>query len=252
MAKINYLAPTEQEIWSLINEKEYIDNELIRLVFPDKSPEYVRKILHSLWKKGYLKRVQRDFYVHPEQVDYWALALRLHEGYLGLSSALRLHNLIDYEDVSIYVMTKEDYNKINFGEHEIIYLPLGAAYTGFKQYGKYTASTPEKTIFDCLLKANLVGYGIITKAIYSSSSFDWDEFLAFFRMTDNKSLHQRTGYILELLESEAKMKIPKHVIPYLKSQRGNNVHLGEGKTVFNKDWNIQDGLGREKIIGWWH
>jgi len=255
MGKKIYLSPTEQKIWEQIKDKSFIDTELIRIIFPDYSLGFVYKILHSFYKKGWLKKAKRNFYYVPENVsNYWDIALKVHSGYLGLSSALRFHNLMSYEDFRIFVITRERYDKIKLENYDVAFLPLRNYYKGFKRYGEYFVSTPEKTIFDCFLKVGLVGYSIVTSALNDTKNFDWKEFLSYFKGSNNKSLHQRTGYILELMAEKINFNVPRFVLSYLSSMKGSRAKLGgsRGKSVFSKKWNIQDGVGEKNIFGWWY
>ena len=40
------------------------------------------------------------------------------------------------------------------------------------------------------------------KALYEAKKLDWDEFIDYFKRTDNAALHQRTGYILEMMKDK--------------------------------------------------
>jgi len=113
MYENNYLSRTEQEIWRYISSKDIIDNELLKLIFPDLSQNNRNKILHSLFKKGYLKRAGRDVYYNLNNLDdYYKLALKIYPGYIGLTSALKYYNLTEYEDFTIFIITEKKY-KIN-------------------------------------------------------------------------------------------------------------------------------------------
>ena len=78
MDKNNYLTPQEQKIWQYIRDKDIIDNELIKDIFPEIKNNKRNKILHNLYKKDYIKRARKSLYYNPELLnDYYKLALRI-------------------------------------------------------------------------------------------------------------------------------------------------------------------------------
>ncbi len=251
----NYIAREEQKIWQYIKDKDIIDNELIKLICPDLSQGKRNKILHRLYRKDFLKRLRKDIYYNPEKLkNFYKLALKVREGYIGLNSALRFYNLIEYEDFTIFVMTKNFKGKIDLEEkYTIEFIPLKNLFIGFEKKGDFYISSIEKTLFDCFLKPKFIGFTNITKALYDAK-IDWNRFISFFKLTQNNSLHQRTGYILELMKKNTKLKIPSFVFELLIKKVKNPVKLMpiNLKSTFNKKWKIQDNIGKEKILSWWY
>ncbi len=254
MDKKNYLTRKEQEIWEYIKDKEIIDTELIRQIFPEISSNKKNKILYSLCKKGNIKRVRNGLYYNPMSIkSFYKIALRIKEGYVGLSSALRYYNLIEYEDFTIFIMTKNFQKNIALEgtKYEIRFIPLKELFSGFEKKDDIYISSIEKTIFDCFLKPKYIGFSALTKALYDAK-IDWNKFISFFRLTKNNSLCQRAGYILELLKDNKKMKIPLFVFEFLLKRVKNPVKLLpiKAKSSFNEKWMIQDNLGKENILSW--
>jgi predicted transcriptional regulator of viral defense system len=256
MDKKNYLSKGEQRLWEYIKDKEIIDNELVRQIFPEMPQNKRNKLLHNLYNKGYLKRAKKDLYFNPEGIkNLHKLALEMHEGYIGLNSALRYYNLLDYEDFTIFIMTK-DYQKKNIlkgTEYSVCFIPLKSLFAGFEKKKGIYISSLEKTLFDSLLKPKFVGLTNITKAIYDSK-INWPRFISFFRLTANSSLYQRTGYILEMMKNNTRLKVPSFVFKFLLKRVKNPVKLApEGKkTRFNKKWKVQDNIGERNILSWWY
>jgi len=256
MYKKNYLTGTEQNIWQYINDKEMLDNELISQIFPEMSENKRNKTLHSLYKKGYLKRARKDLYYNPEKLNsFYKLALKIREGYIGLSSALRYYNLIEYEDYTIFIMTKSYQKKMPLKgtQYQLCYIPLKEFFTGFEKKENIQISSVEKTLFDCFLKPSYIGFTNIAKVLYDAK-MDWKRFMEFFKLTNNNSLCQRTGYILDMMKKETKLAVPDFVFKMLLKHVQNPVKLMSlnTKSVFNKKWKIQDNLGKEKILSWWY
>lgn len=255
MPKKNYLTREEQNIWEYISGKEVVNNELISNIFPEMPQNKRNKLLHNLYEKGYLNRARKDLYYNARKLDsFYKLAMEINEGYIGLGSALRHYNLIEYEDFTIFVMTR-DFQKnipLNGTEYGIIFIPVKNLFTGFRKEGDFYISTVEKTIFDCFLKPRFVGFANITKALYDAK-LDWNKFLGFFRIAGNNSLCQRAGYILEMMKKAAKLNIPEFVLESLQKNAKTPVKLAatKGKSVFSRRWKVEDNVGEKNILSWW-
>ncbi len=249
MVKFNYLSRREQEIWDLTQDKEILDKELLEQIFPEYLPN---KILFNLAKKGFLKRARRDLYYNPLKLsDFNLLALKIRSGYIGLSSALKYYGLLDYEDFTIMVMTTNFQKKRTLPgtKYTLNYIPLKHLFCGYEKKESIYVSSLEKTFFDCFLKPNYVGYTNLTKALYQTK-IDWQKFLGFYE-TANNSICQRTGYILDLMK-KTKLKVPVFVLDYLLKRVKSPVKLGKGKSLYNKKWKIEDGMGEKNILSWWY
>lgn len=256
MVKKNYLSKAEQYIWEYLSQKEIIDTELVAEIFPEFSSHKINQLLYNLSKKGYLCRARRDFYYNPATItSFYQLALRLHPGYIALSSALRYYHLLEYEDFTIFIITRSFRRKMDLKgtKYTLSYIPFGALYLGYEKKDDIYISTLEKTLFDCLKKPSLLGVSTIVKAFYEAGNIDWQQFLSFFRQVKASAICQRTGYLLELLHTETKKKIPREVLTFFLSKVRSTVKLGSstGPTEYNSKWKIQDNIGKEKIFGWY-
>lgn len=255
MPKKDYFSREEQRLWEYIKDKEIIDSELVKQIFPDFKQSKINKLLHKLAKKKYLKRARKDLYYNPEQLkSLHKLALRVKNGYIGLSSALRYYNLIAYEDFTIFIITENFRQKIDLKgtNYTVEFIPLGHFFTGFEKKDEIYISSIEKTLFDCLLKPKSIGLTNITKAFYDAK-IDWHTFISFFKLTKNHSLYQRTGYLLDLMKKNTKLKVPKFVFDFLLQNIKNPVKLSSNKapSKFNKKWLVEDNIGKDKILSWW-
>lgn len=252
----NYLTREEQNVWEYIRDKEIVDNELLRMIFPDMKENKRNKILHNLYRKRYLLRARKDLYYNPDNLrDFYQLALRIREGYIGLSSALRCHNLIEYEDFTIFVMTRKFQKKMDIKgtQYTIQFIPLQHLFAGFEKKEGIYISTVEKTLFDCFLKPRHIGFTNITKALYDAK-IDWHKFISFFKLTQNNSLCQRTGYILEMMKKNTHLEVPSFVFEFLLKKVKNPVKLLSlrARSRFNRKWEVQDNMGEKNILSWWY
>ncbi len=257
MLQKNYLSRGEQRIWEYLKDKEIIDTELVTAIFPELTSHQRNQLLHNLAQKDYLRRARRNLYYNPATItDFHHLALQIHPGYIALSSALRYYHLLEYEDFTIFIITRSFRKKIDLRgtKYTLQYIPFGKLYTGYEQKDNVYISTLEKTLFDCLKKPGLPGFSVITKAFYDTKNINWPIFLSFFKPIKTPALYQRTGYLLELLQQETKMRIPNEVFRFFLSKVKNPIKLsaGKGSTKYNSKWKIQDNVGKEKIVGWWY
>lgn len=182
------------------------------------------------------------------------MALRIKDGYLGLSSALKYYNLIEYEDYTIFIITKKYQKNVNINgtKYNIKFIPLKELFVGFEKKNNFYVSTIEKTIIDCFIKSRYVSYSVITKAIYDSN-IDWKEFVKLIKKIKNNSLNQRLGYLLELMKKITGYKIPNFVLETLEKGIKTPIKLSnlKGKTTYNPKWKVQDNIGSEEILSWW-
>lgn len=252
MSKNYYLTYEEQRIWEFISNKEIVDKELVSLIFPEMSGNKINKLLHNLYSKGYLKRAKRNIYYTKNLSDFHKLALRINEGYIGLFSALKVYGLIDYEDFTIFVMTRAKREEIDLGEHTIRYMPLKEKYGGHILRDGIRVSTLEKTFYDCFLKIRYSNLNVLTKAIYQSDDINWKTFTGLLK-NENQSIQQKAGYVLDLLDKETDFNIPSYVLKTFQAGIRYPVRLGPKKeTRFIGDWKIQTSLAKEQILSWWY
>jgi predicted transcriptional regulator of viral defense system len=253
MLEKNYLTPNEQRLWEYIKDKDIVDSELAGQIFPDMGEAWRDKALHGLHKKGCLKRAKKGLYFNPERLeDPYGIALRIREGYIGLGSALSFYKLSGYEGFGVSVMTRgfRKNTPLEGTGYTIEFIPLGKLFTGFSRQGGIYVSSVEKTLFDCFLKPAKVGFSNIAWAVCEAEP-DWRGFLGFFKLTDNKALRQRAGYILRLVQTEAGKDIPEYVFRELQKGVDSPARLfGPGAGRYDREWKIQDNLGKERILPW--
>lgn len=201
------------------------------------------KILHNLTKKGKLIKLKKNHFVLAG-TDLMKIATELYPGYLCLDSALRVHNLIDYEVFTIYVATKNVRKKYSVGNYELRYIPFNKYFYGFWQGNNYTYSTLEKTIFDCFLNIRYISYPVILKALsqLNTKNFNWDYFI---ELCDNLSMteNQRIGYLLDL--ASIQNNIPLKVINYFNKLKKADTKLSSTsklKGKYNSKWKVIDNV----------
>jgi predicted transcriptional regulator of viral defense system len=256
----NYLTKKEQLIYNYLkNINIVIENKDLKDCFNDLDFKDISYILNSLYKKGYLYKINRSrFAVIKDRniKDLFKLATSIYSGYISLSSALYYYGLLDYNIYTIYIINTKKSKEINLGEYTLKYINITKKNNYVKNKDGFYISTIEKTIFDCFYKIEYAGgYSLLSKAIYEGyTKIDWTKFLEIYNKYASKRQHQITGYILELLITNCNIKIPKKVITYFKNKNKSKTKLLniKNKSKYIKKWEIEDNLGKDKILSWWY
>ncbi|MGM5484603.1 MAG: type IV toxin-antitoxin system AbiEi family antitoxin domain-containing protein [Nanobdellota archaeon] len=240
----NYLTPTEQKIIRLFRQSHKIHTSSeIKELFPEKN---INQILTNLTRKQYILRLKRSYYVLKEAFldDPYRIASELGAGPVCLITALRVHNLIDYEPSTIFVMTGRKSYRIKLLDYRLHFINLKHK-TGIEEKGGILVTDTEKTIIDCLaFPESAGGYGNVIKAL-EEADIKWSNMLRNLAAYDKSSLYQKLGYFLMRLGK----KTPDHVMRRLKSRVKNNLRLIPNSRIsytYNKEWRIMDNLGERR------
>jgi predicted transcriptional regulator of viral defense system len=255
-----YLTPGEQALFSALSSRHIIDTASLQEVFPDIPPLSLNKTVANLAKKGYLHRVKNGVFTvsgipseNPEIQDPLQIALMVCPGYIGFSSALRIYDLIPYEPFTVFVVTKKRSRETTIGEYTLRCVAMGKRCTGMTFHKGAYVSTLEKTFFDCFYKPQYAGgYAVITQALSQSPSIDWQKFCDYFS-SESSSLCQRTGYILDLLNTRTGI-VPETVLQFFRNRIKNNTRLaisGTGSGTYVRSWMLVDNIGTDNIFSWW-
>ena len=259
MQKNNYLSKEEQIIFTIINKTDVIDNTQIKEIIPNYSSQKINKLCHNLISKGYFYPIKRGVYLINEKSSEkpvinnpFKIASYVNKGYIGFSSALRIYDLISYEPFTIFIVTQNKSNEITIGNYLFKTISMGKKATGATFYKNTYVSTIEKTVFDCFYKPQYAGgYREFAKALINIKKINWDQVITYFNNFASDSLHQRTGYILELLQDEHFIHLPKHILKEFKKHIGNTTKLtpsGIPKGKYIKQWKLVDNLGKKTIL----
>jgi len=259
MKKKNYLSPEEQIIFSAITKTDVIDHSQIKEIFPNYTSQKINKLCHSLLSKKYLHPIKRGVYLvndtaseKPIIRNPFKLATYVNKGYIGFSSALRLYDLIDYEPFTIFIVTQKKSNMLTIGNYVFKTVSIGQKATGTTFFKNVYVSTVEKTVFDCFYKPQYAGgYRELAKALTNITKINWDKVLTYFELYASDALFQRSGYILELLNQERQLNIPKNILKEFKKHIKNTTKLIPGENNhgnYVKQWKLTDNLGKVTIL----
>lgn len=261
MSKLNGLSGLEQEVYFKASEAMHriVTHETI-LSWGIAGKGVINVILSNMCKKGWLIRLKRGVYMvgGPKGglEDVFYAAQTIFDGYLGFSTALNLHGLMDELPFTVYVVTVKVSGSRRLGSHEIKAVALGKRALGIERKGDYWISSVPKTIYDSLyLPEYGGGYPLALKAIHLAKMDEagWGEFLSYVEKFESDASCQKTGYLLELLSRKTGTPVPDSVIERLGKSVRSVVYLGKGKGgVYDKKWKLVDCIGEGRLLSWWH
>ena len=249
MKNYGYLTPEEQHLFSQISGYKgiFTSKDILNLTGKSKN-----RNLMNLNKKGYILRLKRGFYVTKDYLSEnpYKIAAELEKVVIGFISALKLHDLIDYEPNKIIVITGSNSYKLDILNYSIEYINLKQKW-GIEELNDIFITDIEKTILDSIFMPELSGgYPVIAKAIYDSE-IDWKRLISYLEKYNKSSLYQKLGYMLSLLKKKHK-KIPEYILKTAKKNIKNKLRLTSNsklKYKYIKDWKIMDNLGEKHILG---
>ncbi|MEF8849067.1 MAG: type IV toxin-antitoxin system AbiEi family antitoxin [Candidatus Thermoplasmatota archaeon] len=259
MHKKNYLTREEQILFSTIKKTDIINNSHIQKIFPKYPPKKINKICHKLMKKGYLTSIKRGLYLINETPSQkpiiknpFKIAQHLTQGYIGFSSALRIYDLTSYEPFTIFIINPKKSQEIKIGNYLFKTVSMGKKATGITYYKNLYTSNLEKTFFDCFYKPQYAGgYQEIINALNNTNKIKWQKLLQYFKKFASKSLFQRTGYILDLMNQKKMIKPPKYFLETFKKNIGNKTRLlptKKSKGQYIKKWKLLDNIGKKTLL----
>lgn len=110
----------------------------------------LKTTLSRLARSGAIVRLKRGVYSANPLRDIFACGQAVFGGYIGFSSALYLHGLIDETPFTVTVVTPAVSGSRSLGDFELLAVALGEKAVGFQRLGGLVVSTRAKTLFDCL------------------------------------------------------------------------------------------------------
>ena len=209
----------------------------------DTTENSLRVVINKLVKQGKIYNPVRGFYVSKHADPLW-VATTIYPGYISLSSAFYLYNLIDEYPFTVFIAS-EKRKVVTMGGQEFFYF-RAKNYLGIKEDG-YKVATAEKAIYDSLLHLDLVGAPMLSKALYYAT-IDSKTFIAISKKESN-AFFQRIGYLLSILPSLDAEK--KKLMLFCMKRKGTNAYLqGRKAGHYIKDWKLIDNVGKEVLLAW--
>lgn len=139
----------------------------------------LKTTISRLNKSGRIMRLKRGVYSVKPMRDALACAQDAFNGYLGFSTAMRVHGLISEIPFTLFVVTPGVSKRVEFGDYEFQAVALGSKAVGFEKKGIYVVSSRAKTLFDCIY---LPRYAVERAKLFDAFSragltcLEWKEF----------------------------------------------------------------------------
>ncbi|MDE1824964.1 MAG: hypothetical protein KGH77_02620 [Candidatus Micrarchaeota archaeon] len=208
------------------------------------SESSLRVTLSRLVKAGEIYNPVKGTYV-SKNADLFRVACQLHQGYISLSTAFYLHNLIEEFPFTVFVASNVR-KTVQIGNLEFVYFKA-RNYSGVEK-GDYPIASIEKAISDSLMHLPLTSFTMLAKVLYYAN-IDSSKLI---QLCDGGSsaLFQRLGYLLSLLPKLDKEK--SKVLRFCSKKIKTTAYLnGRRRGTYVAEWKIIDNLGKEAIMSWW-
>ena len=249
MKNYTYLSPKEQHIFSQIEDYNKIFTIIDIFNLMGKKEYYA---LMGLRNKGHIIRLRRGVYATKKAFleNPYKIAAELENGVIGFISALKMHELIDYEPNAIFILTESHSYNLQILNYRLCFINLKRKW-GFKDINGIFVTDIEKTFVDSVFKPDYSGgYPTIAKALFEAE-IEWRKLIGYLEKYGKSSLYQKMGYLLSLLHEKGKT-VPDYVFKVMKKNIKNKLRLvpnAKLKYLYIKEWKIMDNLGKNHILG---
>ncbi len=246
VTNIPALSPTEQRIYSKLYPKRVVTTDDVKEIEEDNPAKYIT----NLGKKGYFKKIKKGLYAiaPPDMIDqeelrpdkFLVASKTKDRYYISHHSALEIHGLAQTVHNRVYI-TAETPGR-SFSYDEIQYKIITTKhFFGFKSIdhlnSSIVVSDREKTVLDCIRYPKYAG-GMeeIIKSLEGLPSMDWNTLLKYLQRIDEKSLYQKTGFIMEKVGPEDFKKISDRLLSRVENR---TYYLDKSKdSYYVKKWNV--------------
>ncbi|MFB6215640.1 MAG: type IV toxin-antitoxin system AbiEi family antitoxin [Candidatus Aenigmatarchaeota archaeon] len=205
--------------------------------FLETSKRNAYRILTGMNRKGLAHRLERGKYILEEkwkELDIYEIVTHLiNASYLGFWSALHFHHMTEQVPSKVFLATTKRKRSMELQERTVKFVKIKREdFFGYSEYGRTVASTPEKTVIDCLRLPKYAG-GI--PQVYSAlnEEIDVERLVDYASKLGSSSVASRLGYFLErkdmLIRSE---ELKSNITTYTKLDPS-----GERENL-NKDWKL--------------
>ncbi|MBM4250279.1 MAG: hypothetical protein FJ149_12855 [Euryarchaeota archaeon] len=219
------------------------------------NPRAARTALVGLARKGYLLRIHRGLYgaVPPEhagtdyEIDRYIIAERAgrSKGAIGFHSALELHGAANAALSMVHYISAERVGAFSFQEVAYRFVTADASFgraTILRHGVEVTVTDRERTFLDCIRRPDLAG-GLeeMLKSLAAFHTVDTRVLGAYLARFGERSLNQRTGVILGLLQES--LRVPDEFLAGLRTAVGPKTYYLVPKMArrsgrLDRDWNV--------------
>ncbi len=242
------LSPTEQKIYSELYSERVVTTEDVKNIL--KNDQRAADYMNNLRKKGYFKQIRKGLYAiaSPDMVkeddfrpDKFLIASKLKdEYYISHHTALEIHGLAQTVHNRVYITSKKPGRSFTYKNIEYNILTT-KHYFGMEKRqhmnSSISVSDRERTILDCIRNLKYAG-GLeeVMKSYENLPSIRWDDLLDYLERINEKSLYQKTGFVLDKLDQT----IPDDIQEKFLSKVGKKTYyLDKDKESFYVEkWNL--------------
>jgi predicted transcriptional regulator of viral defense system len=257
------MTPSEQRLYIIALERRVITTR--DAIDAMGNGPATRKRLVYLTKKGYLIRIMRGLYgaVPPEsigteyEIDRYLIANRASRssGALAFHSALELHGVANSILNEIYCIMCGRIHPFNFQGVDYRFINASEVFGTspvIRQGIPVMVTNRERTFLDCIRRPELAGG--INELLMSLGTFHTIDTLIlgeYLGRFDERSLLQRTGVILSLLQED--LRIPEEFLAGIRTGVSKNVYyltpgMTRGLGRLDKEWNVIVPLNIEEVM----
>lgn len=246
--KTSSLSPTEQRIYSELYSERVVTTKDVRETLEEEkmATEYIT----NLRKKGFFKRIRKGLYaiappdmVNQDEIkpDKFLVANKIKdEYYLSHHSALEFHGLAQSIHNRVYITSKTSGRSFTYSGIEYKMITTKHFFGVEKTYhlnSIITVSDREKTILDCIRNPKYAGgWEELVKSLEKIPSIDKETLWIYLQRIDEKSLYQKTGFVLENID----LKNFEEISDKLLSEVGKRTYYidKEKDSQYVKRWNL--------------
>lgn len=232
------------------------------------SADYARVVLHRLDSDGWMKQIvpgqyelipaERGEYAFPDTNPFFIGSQLVEPYYFSFATSAYHHGLTTQAFGRTYIATKNGLThlrRVRGNDYQIVNLPQAKffGYTELDAYGQLVQIADiEKTVLDSLDRPQYAGDvpEIATMLWRGKNRLNWEKMSAQTEPFRTKSLNQRLGYLLKVLDLE----IPTSVLDRLAANIGKTAcYLGAsgrwGKGgQFDPIWKVVDNIPRSILL----
>lgn len=247
------MTPGEQRLYLFALERRVFRTKEAGKVL-DNGP-LARKLLMNLNKKGYIVRIMRGYYgaIPPEFVGtpYEIDRYLISHGACGPSGALAFHTALELHGVAnavlneVYCIACSHVHPFSFQGVEYRFVNMAELFgtsRTVRQGINVTVTDRERTFLDCIRRPELAGG--LDEMLRSLSTFHTIDAVVignYLGKFDERSLVQRTGFVLTLFKDE--LRVSDDFLAGLRTSVSDNVYylvpgMDRGSGRLDKEWNV--------------
>lgn len=251
----------------MVTNKEFFTTSDVTTILSESKPSSIRELLSDMVERGLILRIKNGLYCiipyERESLTYFpdwhlvaeALVQNKHY-YIGLYSALNIHNLLTQpslkEQIITHVRIRPKTQRVKNRRFEFITIKndlfFGYKKTWIDDFNKINCSDLEKTFVDCFyIPGYAAGIIEIVKALYRGrNKINENRLIEYVQKFEIQSVIKRMGYIFESLNL-----FPSFIEEMKKEISASYIILDpsrpkEGKSHSN--WRVIDNIGIKNII----